>query len=101
MIMRITWGKVHPGKWDEYEQVYRQAVVGQSKGIAGLVARWLVQDVEDHDAGYSVSIWDSAESLKAYEDSDLVQGIQGQLRPFFPGEFRTNRCEVKVIEEFK
>ena len=22
MIMRITWGKLHPGKWGEYEQAY-------------------------------------------------------------------------------
>jgi heme-degrading monooxygenase HmoA len=59
MIMRITWGKVHAGKWDAYEQAYRNTVVTKSKNIRGLRSRWLARDTADKDAGFAVSLWDS------------------------------------------
>ena len=27
MIMRIIWGKLNPGTWDEYEQKYKETLV--------------------------------------------------------------------------
>jgi hypothetical protein len=36
MIMRITWGRIHPGKWDEYEKTYNATVVAKSRNIKGL-----------------------------------------------------------------
>ena len=44
MIMRITWGKLHPGTWSEYEQTYNATVVAKSTNIKGLRGRWLAQD---------------------------------------------------------
>ena len=43
MIMRITWGKLYAGTWDEFERVYKETLVG--KEIKGLKGRWLAQDV--------------------------------------------------------
>ena len=34
MIMRITWGKLYPGTWDEFERMYRSLLAG--KAIQGL-----------------------------------------------------------------
>jgi hypothetical protein len=45
MIMRMTWGKLRPGTWQEYEQAYHATVEGQA--IPGLRGRWLAQDVQD------------------------------------------------------
>jgi hypothetical protein len=41
MIMRITWGKLHPGKWNEFERTYKEAVAAHGKQIKGLLGRWL------------------------------------------------------------
>ena len=41
MIMRITWGKLNPGTWDEFERVYKETLAG--KEIKGLRGRWLAQ----------------------------------------------------------
>lgn len=100
MIMRITWGKVHPGTWDEYERAYQSTVVEQSGNVEGLRARWLVQDRDDRDAGYAVSMWESQEHLQAYRDSDFFRQIQDALQPYFIGEFQTTQCDVKVVENF-
>jgi heme-degrading monooxygenase HmoA len=73
MIMRITWSKLHPGTWSEYEQAYNATVVAKSTTIKGLRGRWLAQDVQEHDAGYAVSLWDSLDDMKAYEQSDFFK----------------------------
>jgi heme-degrading monooxygenase HmoA len=102
MIMRITWGRVHPGKWSEYEQTYRATVVTKSKNIKGLRERWLVQDLNDKDAGFAVSLWDNMEDMQAYEQSDFYKKeILTPLQPFFINAFTTSRCDVKYVEEFK
>ncbi len=100
-IMRITRGKVHPGTWDAFEQAYKATVVVKSEHIDGLRGRWLVQDIDDPDAGYSVSFWESAEAIQAYEQSDFYrQEILPTLHPFFVGEFTTTYCTVKVNQSF-
>ena len=50
MIMRITWGKLRPGTWAEYEQAYHATVAG--KTVPGLRGRWLAQDINDPDGGF-------------------------------------------------
>ena len=91
MIMRITWGKLQPAKWGEYERAYRGVVA--AKSVKGLRGRWLVQDSGDPDAGFTVSLWDSIDEMPAYERSDFYQKeILPALQPFFIGDFRTHRC---------
>ena len=49
MIMRITWGTLQPGTWQEFERTYQATVMG--KEFKGLRGRWLAQDVNDSDGG--------------------------------------------------
>lgn len=100
MIMRITWGKVQSGRWDEYERAYQDTVVARSQGIPGLLGRWLVHDMDDRDAGYAVSLWNSMDDVRAYEQSDLFRELTAALQPYFVGDFRTSHCDVRVAEEF-
>jgi heme-degrading monooxygenase HmoA len=95
--MRITWGKLQPGKWSEFEQAYRATVVG--KEVKGLRGRWLAQDVNDPDGGFSMSLWDSLEDMQAYEQSAFFQQeALPELQPFFVGEYTTHRCDVKYTQ---
>jgi heme-degrading monooxygenase HmoA len=100
MIMRITWGKLHPGKWDEFERTYNATVVAKGKNVKGLRGRWLAQDATDKDTGFAVSLWDSLADMQAYEQSALFQKeLQPALQPFFVGEYKTCRCEVKYAQD--
>ncbi len=84
----------HEGTWQEYEQAYHEMVAG--KAVPGLRGRWLAQDVNDPDGGFSVSVWDSLDAMQAYEQSAVfTQEIQPRLQPFFAGEYTTYRCDVK------
>ena len=71
MIMRITWGKLRAGTWQDYEQTYRATMAG--KAIPGLRGRWLAQDVQDPNGGFAVSLWDTLDAMQAYEQSAVFQ----------------------------
>ena len=94
MMMRITWGKLRAGTWQDFEQTYRATMAG--KAIPGLRGRWLAQDVQDPNGGFAVSLWDTLDAMQAYEQSAVFQQeIQPKLQPFFAGEYTTYRCDVK------
>ena len=97
MIMRITWGKLHPDKWHEFERVYMSTVA--EKKINGLRGRWLAQDATDPNGGYAVSLWETVEDMQAYEQSEYYREvILPALQPFFAGDYTTHHCEVKYSQ---
>ncbi len=69
--------------------------MAKGKNIKGLRGRWLAQDAGDKDTGFAVSLWDNMADMQAYEQSALYREIVGPLQPFFVGEYKTYRCEVK------
>jgi heme-degrading monooxygenase HmoA len=99
MIMRITWGKLRPGSWNDFEKTYHATVAAKGGHIKGLRGRWLLQDTADKDTGFSVSLWEGAAEMQAYEQSDLYrQELAPALQPFFVGDYKTYRCEVKYTQ---
>ena len=97
MIMRITWGRLQAGSWQDFEQAYNNTVVG--KDVKGLRGRWLAQDSKDADGGFALSLWESEADMEAYEQSDMYkQEILPALQPFFVGQYTTYRCDVKHSE---
>jgi heme-degrading monooxygenase HmoA len=99
MYMRVSWGRVEPGKWDEYEAAYKEgaAAAGRPPGLQG---HSLARDIEDPDTGYSLMWWDSAEHLRAYEESEGRETHRAKILPFFPSAFVVNRLETVFEEEF-
>ena len=101
MYMRIIWGRIRSGQWDQYEAAYKKVFLSRAPAIDGLNGRWLVRDVNDLDAGYSLSLWQTQEAMRKYESSDFFRAkVKPALQPFFVDDFSTAHCEVKVIEKF-
>jgi heme-degrading monooxygenase HmoA len=101
MFMRIVWGKLQTGAWERFEETYRKVLQPGSGGIEGLRGRWLVRDISDPDAGYSVSLWETREAMARYETTPFFrETVLPALQPFFLGDFMTRHCVVKVMEEF-
>jgi heme-degrading monooxygenase HmoA len=100
MLVRIIYGKLKPGSWDSYEQAYKEVMSSTGK-IAGLRGRWLTRDVDNLDAGYSISVWKDEAAMRAYENSDVLKDtILPKLKPFFLGDYTTSRCEMRFLENF-
>lgn len=100
MYARISWGRVNPGEWDNYERAFTQAV-GEAGVIDGLVSRTLSRDLDDPDTGYTVSVWESVEAMETYEAGGKAGAIVRQIKPYFGGAFVTNRLEVVLDERYE
>lgn len=92
MFMRITWAKVRPGGWAQYEARFKEL----SQTAPGLQARWMVRDTSDPDASYAVGLWDSVEAMHAWEQSDYFKEVlEPGMRPFLVGAYSVSVCEVR------
>ena len=81
------------------EKTYNATVATKGRQIKGLRGRWLLQDTEDKDTGFSVSLWESAGEMQAYEQGELYKKeIAPALQPFFVGDYKTYRCDVKYTQ---
>ena len=45
-----------------------------------------------------MSLWDNLADMQAYEESALCREIMAPLQPFFVGDYKTYRCEVKYTD---
>ena len=75
MYLRIAWGKLRPGTWEEYERHYCEKIVPSDQEFDGLLDRQLLQCAQNPDEGISFSVWDNLEDLDAYESSETHQAF--------------------------
>ena len=99
MFIRISWGRVDPGKWDEYEAAYREGVAAAGR-VHGLKGRIFSRDLDDPDTGYSISFWESPADMEAYETGAAERDILPRIQPYFGGAFVTNRLEILFDERW-
>ena len=101
MFMRINWGKIKPGSWEEYEKRYIRVADEQQQASGGPVARWLLRDMDDPDAGYAVSLWNTEQDLRNYSSSpETRKKIEAEFGELFTGEFSTKLCEVRHSTDY-
>jgi heme-degrading monooxygenase HmoA len=95
MFMRITWAKLRPGAFEQHAAKHREL----KRDIEGLRARWLSRDVNDSDAIFAISLWQSLEAMRSWESSDFYTGVYlPALRRHMEGEHTVSVCEVVNAE---
>jgi heme-degrading monooxygenase HmoA len=99
MYLRISWGALKPGTWDDYEATHRRVVPGVGS-VDGLRGRIIARDVDRPDTGYSISMWESLEAMRDYEEGPLA-AVMSELEPYFGGEFSTHRCDLRDQQGFE
>ncbi len=75
MYIRMSWGSIRSGYWDDYRAYYNERVATSTTGVKGLQQRQLLRSTENTDEGISISLWDSMEDMTAYERSDTRKGL--------------------------
>ncbi|MFM1813318.1 MAG: hypothetical protein RLZ98_13 [Pseudomonadota bacterium] len=94
MFARIVWGKIQPGRWDDYEAAYKKSVESRGR-VDGLVVQWLARDQNDKDAGYSVSVWESEAAMNAYVGSPTHKAMTEPLKPYFVNQYTATHCDIR------
>ena len=93
MYMRIVWGKILPGKWNEFEVAFKAAMAVRGE-VKGLKDHWLARDQNDSNAGYSITLWDNESDMRTFWDSQKRKDVMAPLEPFYVNQFTTTHCEV-------
>ena len=95
MYVRMLWGRLRPGMWNEYERLYNEHIEQITQGMSGFQGRQLLQSAENPDEGVSVTLWDSLEALRDYERSPRRQDATKLAENLYTGEYWVRHFEVK------
>jgi heme-degrading monooxygenase HmoA len=100
MFVMMAWGTIRAGAWDEFQEYYVGQVAPQTGEMTGLQERQLWRGTSDPQESVSWSLWDSLDTLRAYETSgarrDLAQRADQYYQPwaYSTGEFWVKHFEI-------
>ena len=94
MFVKVFWGRLRPGKWEEYEKLYNEHISRVSEGLTGFKGRQLLRSTENPDEGVSITMWDTLEDLREYDQSDERQRAAGAAEHLYTGEYWQRNFEV-------
>jgi heme-degrading monooxygenase HmoA len=95
MFMRISWGRIRSGQWEEYERRFDKLAAAQT-AAGGPKRRWLVRDLDEPDAGFAISLFDTEEEMRAWSNDPAArQRTQSEMSDVYIGDYRTRQCEVR------
>jgi heme-degrading monooxygenase HmoA len=94
MFMRIVWGRIRAGEWEAFERAYRAGIAARGD-VQGMTDQWLARDEKDPDAGYSISVWASAEEMRGYASSKKSKDALNALQPFFVNQYTVTECDIR------
>lgn len=92
MYVRIYWAHIVPGSLPDIEAKYRQL----QAEIPGRLLRWVTQDVNDPESVITITLWDSEESVRAWESSAQYERSVAAVRPYLVGSQVISLCEIKI-----
>lgn len=97
MFIRMVWGKLRPGSWEEYERHYHERLTTGTH-IKGLMERQLLRSTEDPDEGVSVSIWETLDDMRNYETGDFRQNVAREVEHLYRGEYWVKHFEISSTD---
>ncbi|MGI0490659.1 antibiotic biosynthesis monooxygenase family protein [Alkalinema pantanalense CENA528] len=91
-LARVTIAEFQPGKFEEAQRLYQEAVDTYGEGFCGA---YLLRE-QGSDRGISVILWDDEAAMAAH-DTAVHQAILKQMAPLFAS--RPENREYEVVSE--
>ena len=93
-FLRLSWGKLKPGSWDEFEKHYNEEVAPKASTVKGLQVRALLPSSDTPDEGLSLTMWDTLDDIRDYERSGTIHANVSQVEHLFAGEYWVKHFEI-------
>ena len=94
---RVVIMEMLPIDVKEAVRAYRERVVPAGREGEGFGGAWMLTDPETGE-GLSISLWESADDMRASEESDFHRREIGELEAFFVSAPVRKHYEVSVAE---
>lgn len=98
MYVRMFWGRLKMGTWNEYESHYKQNIVPAHKKMKGFKGIQLLRSLDNQDEGISITLWDSKENSDAYAKSPTRDRLAKEADKLYTGDYWVKQFEVKISE---
>ena len=95
MYVRVAWGRLKPGSWDEYERYYTEHILPVTQGMTGLNGRQLLRSSENPDEGISITMWDNLEALQDYDTNPQRWQGARNVEGLYTGGYWVNHFEIR------
>ncbi len=97
MVVRMFWGKLRMGKWEEYERYYNETVVPTTPRMERFRGRQLLRRLENPDEGISLTFWENSQDLEKYARSPKRQKVARASESLYTGEYWVKHYEVRSL----
>ena len=108
MFVRMVWGRLKPGAWDEYEKYYQEKVFPFNDKVNGLLSRAILRGIDGEDEAVSLSTWGTEEALRGYEDSNLRKQFADDIQKsyatswsYITGEYWVKTFQVVNVTKYE
>ena len=95
MYVRMVWGRLRLGTWDEYERYYNEHIDRVTREMPGFRGRQLLRSTENPDEGTSVTLWDTLEDIRNYDGSPQHQQAAREVEHLYTGEYSVRQYEIR------
>ncbi len=93
-FLRLSWGKLIPGSWEQFEKHYNEKVAPKASTVKGLQIRALLPSSNIPDEGLSLTMWDSLDDMQNYERSGEIRDNVSEVEHLFAGEYWIKHFEI-------
>lgn len=88
MFVRIISHILQKDKIDEFRDIYIEKIIPALRKTSGCRFAYLIESMDQENEVISLSIWDSEEHARVYENSGLFEKLVNELRPTFSQFFQ-------------
>lgn len=95
MYVRMIWGRLKRGAWNEYVSHYNEAADRITKDVKGFKGRQLLRSTENPDEGMSITVWDNLDALREYDRSQPRTEASRSVDHLHTGEYWVKIFEIE------
>lgn len=83
MYVRILSARVKPDMVDEGKTIYKDIIGPRLRQVKGCKYAFLIQNLQDENEFYSITIWENRQAADDYEKSGLFEEFVGKIQHVF------------------
>lgn len=99
MFIRMTFVHFKPGTMPEVQALYNDFVIPKMKEQPGLRFVHFLEQVDDRNAGISITAWDTRQDVEAYERTGVYPQLLSKFESWYTAPPELKSYDVTVSSD--